>query len=102
LSRCWCVAAPMRSTFRCGLNKREIRFVIYGRHYCHLCDDMAAALRAHMAGTDCSIEMIDVDGNPALDEEYGEWVPVLFGGDQRLCHYHLDALKVDEYLRNFG
>jgi len=29
-------------------------------------------------------------------------VPVLFADGQRLCHYHLDPLKVDEYLSKTG
>lgn len=92
----------MRCISRCGLNKHAIKFIIYGRLYCHLCDDMAAALRAHLAGGNFSIDLIDVDSDPLLEEKFGEWVPVLFAGGERLCHYHLDVLKVDEYLRNFG
>ena len=63
---------------------------------------MLAALRAHPEAAGCSIEVIDVDSDPALEALYGEWVPVLFAAGERLCHYHLDTLKVDEYLRNFG
>jgi thioredoxin reductase (NADPH) len=63
---------------------------------------MVAALRARLAGADFSVEVIDVDADPALEKQFGEWVPVLFANGERLCHYHLDALKVDEYLRNFG
>lgn len=63
---------------------------------------MAAALRERLHGCGQSIEVIDVDSDPALDEKFGEWVPVLFANGERLCHYHLDAAKVDEYLRKFG
>ena len=100
--RCSCVAAPTRYISRCGLSKRAIRFVVYGRLYCHLCDDMVAALRERTAGVDCSIEIVDVDQDPKLEEEFGEWVPVLFADGERLCHYHLDPMKVDEYLRKTG
>jgi hypothetical protein len=84
------------------LSKRPVEFVVYGRLYCHLCDDMVAALRAHLRAADFSIEVIDVDSDPALEEQFGEWVPVLVADGRRLCHYHLDTLKVDEYLRKFG
>ena len=63
---------------------------------------MAAALRACSGAENCPIEFIDVDQDPALEEKFGEWVPVLFAKGERLCHYHLDVLKVDEYLRKFG
>lgn len=63
---------------------------------------MAAALRARPGAADCPIEIIDVDQDPALEEQFGEWVPVLFANGERLCHYHLDTLKVDEYLGKIG
>ncbi len=63
---------------------------------------MLAALAQHMAGTRYALTVIDVDSNPALEDVYGEWVPVLLGGDERLCHYRLDTRKVDEYLRKIG
>jgi hypothetical protein len=84
------------------LSKRPLKFVVYGRLYCHLCDDMVAALRAHPGAADFSIEVVDVDRDPALEAQFGDWVPVLFAAGARLCHYHLDTLKVDEYLRKFG
>ena len=63
---------------------------------------MAAGLRAFPEAADCPIEIIDVDQDPALEEKFGEWVPVLFANGERLCHYHLDTMKVDEYLGKFG
>ena len=63
---------------------------------------MVAALRARPLATGCSIEIVDVDQDPQLEAEFGEWVPVLFADGERLCHYHLDTLKVDEYLSKTG
>jgi thioredoxin reductase (NADPH) len=63
---------------------------------------MVAGLRAHPASAGCAVEMIDVDSDPQLEAQFGEWVPVLFANGERLCHYHLDTLKVDEYLRKTG
>ena len=63
---------------------------------------MEAALREHPNSAGISIEVVDVDRDPVLEAQYGEWVPVLFANGERLCHYHFDALKVDEYLRKFG
>ncbi|CAN0485317.1 unnamed protein product, partial [Phaeothamnion confervicola] len=48
------------------------------------------------------LEVIDVDSDPLLESRYGELVPVLIGGDGELCHYHLDAAKVNEYLNKIG
>lgn len=63
---------------------------------------MVAALKLHLGGSRYSLTVIDVDSDPALEAIYGEWVPVLLGGGERLCHYHLDTRKVDEYLGKIG
>jgi hypothetical protein len=48
---------------------------------------MAVALRQR--GVD--FEELDVDTDPALEERYGELVPVLVKADgTEVCHYHLD------------
>ncbi|WP_432241235.1 glutaredoxin family protein [Herbaspirillum robiniae] len=80
-----------------------IRFIIYSRSYCHLCEEMRDALRAALGGMVAEIEMVDVDADPALVEQYDELVPVLVGmrGDSpgvRLCHYHLDAGRLGAFL----
>ena len=75
---------------------------VYSRTYCHLCDDMIAALRAMQAGRGFELEIIDVDSEPSLEARYGELVPVLTANGQELCHYHLDAAKVNDYLSKIG
>ena len=79
-----------------------IRFTLYSRSYCHLCDDMLAALRAlETDGRRFDIAVIDVDADPALVERFDELVPVLFGADlsaPELCHYFLDHAALEAYL----
>jgi glutaredoxin len=76
-------------------------FTLYSRSYCHLCEDMLAALQA-MAPEDQAFEVdvIDVDADPALVERFDELVPVLYGrlDEPELCHYFLDAEAVRRYL----
>jgi thiol-disulfide isomerase/thioredoxin len=76
-------------------------FTLYSRSYCHLCDDMLAALQA-MAPKDQAfeVEVIDVDADPALVERFDELVPVLYGrlDEPELCHYFLDLGAVRAYL----
>jgi hypothetical protein len=79
------------------------RFTLYSRSYCHLCEDMLAALRAFMAheGLAFSIDVIDVDANPALVARFDELVPVLMGEDPdgpELCHYFLDEAALRRHL----
>ncbi len=74
---------------------------LYGRTYCHLCDDMLAALEALRREFSFTVEVVDVDADPALVAKYDELVPVLEAGGRELCHYFLDAAKVREYLAAF-
>ncbi|MET0963877.1 MAG: glutaredoxin family protein [Noviherbaspirillum sp.] len=80
-----------------------MRFLLYSRSYCHLCDDMLAALRSLPAASGATIEVIDVDADEALVRAYDELVPVLMGIDgdgagHELCHYFLDPQAVNAFL----
>jgi len=78
-----------------------LRLTLYGRAWCHLCDDMLAALEPFKAEFGLAIEVVDVDQNPEWEERYGELVPVLTHGEHRLCHYFLDEAAVRAYLLKF-
>jgi glutaredoxin len=58
---------------------------LFGRAYCHLCEEMAGALRA----LGVEFEEIDVDADPRLEELYGENVPVLLQGETEICRHRL-------------
>jgi len=52
------------------------RVVLYTREQCHLCDDAKAVLnkyRSELPG----IEEVDIDDDPDLVAEFGDWVPVI-------------------------
>ena len=75
---------------------------LYSRSYCHLCDDLLAALEALRGEFQFAVEVIDVDSDPELEARYGELVPVLTDHEgNELCHYFLDPAKVREYLSGF-
>jgi thiol-disulfide isomerase/thioredoxin len=71
---------------------------LYGRGYCHLCDDMLAALEALRGEHDFDVVVLDVDSDPALEAKYDELVPVLEADGRELCHYFLDADAVRSFL----
>lgn len=80
-------------------------FILYSRSWCHLCEDMLAALQAMAPpGARFDVDVIDVDADPALVARFDELVPVLFarnpaGGEgQQLCHYFLDRDAVERCL----
>jgi len=73
------------------------QLTLYSRSYCHLCDDMLAALRAMADAQPFAVDVIDIDADPALVARFDELVPVLFGADlaaPELCHYFLDQEAV--------
>ena len=79
----------------------DIRFTLYSRSYCHLCDELHAALMALQGeGQQFLVEVIDIDADAALVARFDELVPVLFGALSRpeLCHYFLDQQAVHAYV----
>ena len=86
---------------RLGNSRRRraaMKLTLLTRAYCHLCDDMRAALAPLLAGRGVTVVELDVDADPALETRFGELVPVLILGDpdggRELCHYYLDAEAV--------
>ncbi|MDR5737873.1 MULTISPECIES: glutaredoxin family protein [unclassified Caballeronia] len=66
-------------------------FVLYGRAWCHLCEEMRAELEPIAARFGVAIEWIDIDEDPQLEARYNERVPVLMLDGVELCHYRLDG-----------
>lgn len=71
---------------------------VYSRSYCHLCDDMIAALRNLQGRFVFDIKVVDVDSDAALEARYGERVPVVEADGRELCHYFLDEAAVTDFL----
>ena len=74
------------------------RLTVLSREYCHLCEELLAALRQYQGRYCFEIEVIDVDRDPRLEEKWGDKVPVLLDGDLEICHYYLDHDAVDARL----
>ena len=75
-----------------------IELTLMSRSYCHLCHDMEAALQPLLSQFGATLQVLDVDADPALEAKYDELVPVLLHGEHELCHYFLDAEKTLAYL----
>ena len=82
------------------MTSSRAQFQVYSRAWCHLCEELLAALEPLRREFGVEVEVIDVDADPLLEERYGELVPVLMAGDTELCHYHLDPTAVRAYLLN--
>ena len=76
-----------------------MQLLLYGRSYCHLCEDMAAALRGLQEALGFAFEVVDVDADPATEARYGELVPVLTDlKGEEICHYFLDIAALEARL----
>jgi len=58
----------------------------------------AAALEHFRGRYDFRIEVVDVDRHPALEEKWGDKVPVLLDGEREICRYFLDIEAVEARL----
>src|SRR5689334_12359108 len=78
------------------------KLTLLSRSYCHLCDEMLAAVRPLAAAAGATLDVVDVDADPKLEAAYGDRVPVLFAGEPgsgvELCHFRVDFRRVEAAL----
>jgi thiol-disulfide isomerase/thioredoxin len=91
------------ASFQTFFNNRVTRFLLYSRSWCHLCEDMLAALMPYAQDKQVDIEVVDIDADETLVAQYDELIPVLFGlrdgeAPRQLCHYFLDPAAVSALL----
>ncbi len=78
-----------------------VRLTLLSRTYCHLCHEMALALAPLLEEAGAEVDLVDVDVNPLLEKDYGDYVPVLLHEKDELCRFVLDVSKVRDYLGKF-
>jgi thiol-disulfide isomerase/thioredoxin len=70
---------------------------LYSRPGCHLCEEMATAIRrvAQAGNVAAEIEEVDISADPNLEERYGLEIPVLEIDGRRIAKYRIsdDALR---------
>lgn len=71
-----------------------LRFTLYSRTGCHLCEQMLEQLAALPVAQGIEVEVADVDRDPALRERYGHKIPVLLLAGELVCHGRLDPAEV--------
>ena len=59
---------------------------------------MIAELEKLRDRLDFTLEVVDVDRDPVLEEEWGVKVPVLLDGEEEICHYFLDVAALEARL----
>jgi glutaredoxin len=71
------------------------RVTVFHSAGCHLCERALAQLRALRVELGFELDEVAIDGDPALEERYREWLPVVELDGERLFTYyvHEDALR---------
>ena len=78
--------------------RESAELILYVRKDCHLCSEMISDLNKLQAKLCFYLELVDVDSSLSLVEKHGEFVPVLMGKNEEICHFHLDPKALDAYL----
>jgi len=78
-----------------------IKFRLYSRPGCHLCDVLLQELRSLDQKNNISIEILDIDMDPVLYQKYALRIPVLTlsEDDKVLCEQYLDRKIIEQILR---
>jgi Glutaredoxin-like domain (DUF836) len=75
-----------------------LRFLLYSRPGCGLCEEMLAELAALPAAVGFPVDVVDVDGDSNARVRYGHKIPVLLLAGELVCHGHLDVEAVHKAL----
>jgi Glutaredoxin-like domain (DUF836) len=71
-----------------------VRFVLYSRAGCGLCEELKAELERLPAAQGYPLDVIDVDADAATRARYGHKIPVLLFAGELVCHGRLDVEEV--------
>jgi glutaredoxin len=75
-----------------------MRFVLYSRPGCGLCEELLAALGAVPAAQGYAVDVVDVDADEATRIRYGHKIPVLLFAGELVCHGRLDVEELHKAL----
>ena len=71
------------------------RVTVFHAEGCHLCETALAQVRSLRDELGFDLREVDITGDPALEAEYREWLPVVEIDGRRRFTYHVqpDALR---------
>jgi hypothetical protein len=83
---------------RASKRAAPLRFLLYSRPGCGLCEEMLTALAELPAVHPYPVDVVDVDADAATRVRYGHKIPVLLFAQELVCHGHLDVDEVHKAL----
>jgi glutaredoxin len=80
----------------------EVSVTVYTRENCHLCGEAIDTIErvAGEEGVDVSMDLVDVDTDEQLREEYGKRVPYILIGGTPAFKYRVDERRLRRKLRD--
>ena len=88
----------MRSGSGSGDDALAVRVQIIGRAGCHLCDDAEAVVAEVCGQRGVRYEVVSIDDDPALADEYAELIPVVLVDGERHDFFRVDAGRLSQAL----
>jgi glutaredoxin len=76
--------------------------LLYTRRDCCLCEEMKEVVRQFAKRYPLTVNEIDVDGSPELQDKYGNEVPVLFINGRKAFKYRVTSTELEKRLRKDG
>ena len=73
--------------------------VLYSKSDCSLCDEMKRVIEDVRGDCVCTLEVVDIETDPALMERYGYEIPVLLIDGRKAFKYRTDARALRRRLR---
>jgi len=70
---------------------KQRKVVLYHAQGCHLCERALRVLHEIRQEIAFDFEEIDIDGDPALEARYREWLPVVEIDGERAFVYYVDS-----------
>ena len=70
------------------------RVTLYGREGCHLCEEARAVVAAVCAELGEEYAEVDIDTDPALQDRFGEEVPVTFVDGRQHDFWRVDPARL--------
>ena len=79
----------------------DVSVTVYTREDCHLCEEAVETIErvADGEGVAVALDLVDVDTDPDLREEYGERVPYVFVDGSPAFKYYVDERQLREKLQ---
>jgi glutaredoxin len=79
----------------------DVSVTVYTREDCHLCEQAIETIErvADDEGVAVALDLVDVDEDPDLRDEYGERVPYILIEGSPALKYHVDERQLREKLQ---